>query len=64
MKDQYTSNRYYPLPHVYNRLTDDVERIRDAFSSIDGDVNAILKRLDDLERLIKNPQIAKDKSNE
>lgn len=42
MVDDRTSNRNWPLPHPQNKLKDDVERIRQTFTSGDLDIAALL----------------------
>ena len=40
--DQTTLNRAYPLPHAENTLAHDVERLRQAFASLDTDVQTMV----------------------
>lgn len=40
--DDRTSNRSYKLPNPANLLSDDVQRLRDALSQVDADINGIL----------------------
>lgn len=39
--DNRTTGRNYPLPHPSNLLAEDVQRLRDALTAIDGDVAAL-----------------------
>ena len=40
--DDRTSNRSYKLPNPANLLSEDVQRLRDALSQVDGDINGML----------------------
>jgi hypothetical protein len=39
--DDRTSNRDYPLPHPDNLMPDDVERLRQSITGIDGDIQGL-----------------------
>ena len=39
--DHRTPNRDYPLPHPDNMMPDDVERLRNTITGIDGDVQGL-----------------------
>lgn len=41
MQDQKTPNRQYNLPHIQNPGAQEVDRLRDTFTAIDGDVTAL-----------------------
>ncbi|MFZ6772303.1 hypothetical protein ACO0LB_06250 [Undibacterium sp. SXout7W] len=49
MIDQTTIKRQYALPHVQNKGTDDVDRVRSAIAAIDSDVNALIETSDHLQ---------------
>lgn len=46
--DNRTTGRNYPLPHPSNLLAEDVQRLRDALTAIDGDVVALDQLIDDV----------------
>lgn len=52
MQDNRTSNKNYPLPHPENIASQDVGRIADAISMIDGDVNACDEAIESLENTV------------
>jgi hypothetical protein len=52
MVNNSTINKNYPLPHPENIASQDVGRIADAISMIDGDVNACDDAIESLENTV------------